>query len=183
MDAGAPDGVINLVTSTNSPAVARQLLGDARVRKLSFTGSTDVGKQLIRLSAENVTRLSLELGGHSPYVIFEDADLDLAADQIVVSKFRNSGQTCVCANRAYVQQGVYDTLLQKLAERTANEQTASINPPLTNSASGPEGVAVGSPDTPSWAKMHPRVAVSEPPRAAQPPRQDSQNRLFFPFWR
>jgi succinate-semialdehyde dehydrogenase / glutarate-semialdehyde dehydrogenase len=142
VDAGAPRGVINLITSTQSATVSRRLFGDARVRKLSFTGSTEVGKQLIRLSAENVTRLSLELGGHSPYLVFEDADLDLAADQIIVSKFRNSGQTCVCANRAYVQRGVYDALLAKLAERTteivlgSGLQPATTMGPLIDEAAG-----------------------------------------------
>ena len=80
----------------------------ARVRKISFTGSTEVGKELIRLSAEQVKRLSLELGGHAPYVIFDDADLEAAVDGLIASKFRNAGQTCVCANRIYVQRGIYD---------------------------------------------------------------------------
>jgi succinate-semialdehyde dehydrogenase/glutarate-semialdehyde dehydrogenase len=130
-DAGAPDGVVNLITSTQSAAVSRRLFDDARIRKLSFTGSTEVGKALIRLSAENVTRLSLELGGHSPYLVFEDADLDLAADQIIISKFRNSGQTCVCANRAYVQRAVYQPLLAKLAERTTQIVLGSGLDPAT----------------------------------------------------
>ena len=81
-----------------------------RVRKISFTGSTEVGKELIRRSADQVKRLSLELGGHAPYVIFDDADLDEAVDGLIASKFRNAGQTCVCANRVYVQRGIYDEL-------------------------------------------------------------------------
>jgi succinate-semialdehyde dehydrogenase / glutarate-semialdehyde dehydrogenase len=119
VDAGAPAGVVNLVTSRDARMVAATLLGDARVRKVSFTGSTEVGQDLIRASADNVTRLSLELGGHAPYIIFDDADLDTAIERLIASKFRNAGQTCVCANRIYVQSGVYDDVLQRLAKRIA----------------------------------------------------------------
>lgn len=116
-DAGTPPGVVNLITSRSSGMVAQQLFSDARVRKISFTGSTEVGKELIRASADQVKRLSLELGGHAPYVIFDDADLDEAVDGLIASKFRNAGQTCVCANRTYVQAGVYDEVVAKLAEK------------------------------------------------------------------
>ena len=90
-DAGVPKGVVNLVTSRSSGMVSRELFGDPRVRKISFTGSTEVGKELIRLSADGVKKLSLELGGHAPYVIFDDADLDEAVDGLIASKFRNAG--------------------------------------------------------------------------------------------
>jgi succinate-semialdehyde dehydrogenase/glutarate-semialdehyde dehydrogenase len=116
-DAGAPAGVVNLVTSRSAGMVAETIFSDRRVRKISFTGSTEVGKELIRLSAEQVKRLSLELGGHAPYLIFEDADLDEAVDGLIASKFRNAGQTCVCANRTYVQSGVYDEVVGRLAEK------------------------------------------------------------------
>jgi succinate-semialdehyde dehydrogenase / glutarate-semialdehyde dehydrogenase len=116
-DAGTPPGVVNLITSRSSGMVAQQLFSDARVRKISFTGSTEVGKELIRASADQVKRLSLELGGHAPYVIFDDADLDGAVDGLIASKFRNAGQTCVCANRTYVQAGVYDDVVARLAEK------------------------------------------------------------------
>jgi succinate-semialdehyde dehydrogenase/glutarate-semialdehyde dehydrogenase len=116
-DAGAPAGVVNLVTSRASGMVAETLFGDRRVRKISFTGSTEVGKDLIRLSAGQVKRLSLELGGHAPYVIFDDADLDEAVDGLIASKFRNAGQTCVCANRVYVQSGIHDEFVGRLAEK------------------------------------------------------------------
>ncbi len=116
-DAGTPPGVVNLITSRSSGMVAKELFSDPRVRKISFTGSTEVGKELIRLSADQVKRLSLELGGHAPYVIFDDADLDDAVDGLIASKFRNAGQTCVCANRTYVQSGVYDTFVKLLATR------------------------------------------------------------------
>jgi succinate-semialdehyde dehydrogenase / glutarate-semialdehyde dehydrogenase len=116
-DAGAPAGVVNLVTTRSSGMFAERLFGDARVRKVSFTGSTEVGKDLIRLSAGQVKRLSLELGGHAPYIVFDDADLDDAVDGLIASKFRNAGQTCVCANRTYVQAGVYEELVRRLADK------------------------------------------------------------------
>jgi succinate-semialdehyde dehydrogenase/glutarate-semialdehyde dehydrogenase len=116
-DAGAPPGVVNLITSRSSGMVAETLFGDRRVRKVSFTGSTEVGKELIRLSAGQVKRLSLELGGHAPYIIFDDAPLEEAVDGLIASKFRNAGQTCVCANRAFVQRGVYDQVVSLLAEK------------------------------------------------------------------
>jgi succinate-semialdehyde dehydrogenase / glutarate-semialdehyde dehydrogenase len=116
-DAGAPPGIVNLITSRSSGMVAETLFSDRRVRKISFTGSTEVGKELIRLSAGQVKRLSLELGGHAPYIIFDDAPLEEAVDGLIASKFRNAGQTCVCANRAFVQRGVYDEVVSLLAEK------------------------------------------------------------------
>jgi succinate-semialdehyde dehydrogenase/glutarate-semialdehyde dehydrogenase len=118
-DAGVPKGVVNLVTTRSSGMFSRELFSDPRVRKISFTGSTEVGKELIRLSADQVKKLSLELGGHAPYVIFDDADLDEAVDQLIASKFRNAGQTCVCANRAYVQRGIYKEVVERLAAKVA----------------------------------------------------------------
>ncbi len=117
-DAGAPPGVVNLVTSRSAGMVAETLFSDRRVRKVSFTGSTEIGKELIRMSAGQVKRLSLELGGHAPYIIFDDAPLEEAVDGLVASKFRNAGQTCVCANRAFVQRGVYDQVVEMLTEKT-----------------------------------------------------------------
>jgi succinate-semialdehyde dehydrogenase/glutarate-semialdehyde dehydrogenase len=113
-DAGAPAGVVNLVTSRDAGMVANTIFTDARVKKISFTGSTEIGKDLIRASADQVKRLSLELGGHAPYIIFDDADLDEAVEGLIASKYRNAGQTCVCANRAFVQRGVYDAFRDKL---------------------------------------------------------------------
>ena len=112
-----PAGRREPVTSRSSGMVAETLFGDRRVRKVSFTGSTEVGKELIRLSAGQVKRLSLELGGHAPYVIFDDAPLEEAVDGLIASKFRNAGQTCVCANRAFVQRGVYDQVVALLTEK------------------------------------------------------------------
>ncbi|MBM3677855.1 MAG: NAD-dependent succinate-semialdehyde dehydrogenase [Actinobacteria bacterium] len=116
-EAGSPPGVVNLVTSRSAGMVGETLFGDARVRKISFTGSTEIGKKLIEMSAGNVTRLSLELGGHAPYIIFDDADLDAAVDGVIASKYRNAGQTCVCANRVYVQDGIHDAFVKALAAK------------------------------------------------------------------
>ena len=116
-DAGAPAGVVNLVTSRDAGMVADTIFNDPRVRKISFTGSTEIGKDLIRASAEQVKRLSLELGGHAPYIIFDDADLEPAVDGLIASKYRNAGQTCVCANRAFVQRGIYADFLALLKQK------------------------------------------------------------------
>ena len=118
LDAGAPSGVVNLVTSTRPAMVAEVLFADARLRKLSFTGSTEVGKELIRRSAAHVQRLSLELGGHAPFIVFDDADVDAAVEQLMASKFRNAGQTCICANRIFVQRGVHEAFRDLLTART-----------------------------------------------------------------
>ncbi|MFG5410180.1 NAD-dependent succinate-semialdehyde dehydrogenase [Piscinibacter sakaiensis] len=120
-EAGVPDGVLNLVTASRAQAAAvvDVWLADARVRKISFTGSTPVGKHLARASADTLKRLSLELGGNAPFLVFDDADLDAAVQGLMASKFRNGGQTCVCPNRIYVQDGVHDAFVDKLAGRVA----------------------------------------------------------------
>ncbi len=116
--AGVPKGVFNIVTG-NAGAIGGELSGNAMVRKLSFTGSTRVGKMLMRQCADTVKRLSLELGGNAPLIVFDDADIETAADQTMLSKFRNSGQTCVCANRIFVQDGVYERFAEALGNRIA----------------------------------------------------------------
>jgi succinate-semialdehyde dehydrogenase/glutarate-semialdehyde dehydrogenase len=120
--AGLPAGVLNLITAdaVRAPEVGQALCGDARVRKISFTGSTEVGRILLRQSAGTVKKLSLELGGNAPFIVFDDADLDAAVEGAVASKYRNAGQTCVCANRIYVQDSVYDEFARRLAERVAD---------------------------------------------------------------
>ncbi len=117
--AGIPAGVFNIVTGAgdSAPAIGAVLTTHPDVRKISFTGSTEVGKILFRQSASTVKKLSLELGGNAPFIVFESADLDKAADGAIICKFRNAGQTCVCANRIYVQDSVYDAFAAKLAER------------------------------------------------------------------
>lgn len=114
--AGLPAGVINVVLGRgeSAPVIGRELTGNKVVRKISFTGSTEVGKILLRQSADTVKKVSLELGGNAPFIVFDDADLDLATAGAIASKFRNMGQTCVCTNRFYVQAGVYDRFAEKL---------------------------------------------------------------------
>lgn len=114
--AGFPAGVINVVTGSSSKIVGEMMQND-KVRKVTFTGSTEVGKLLIEQSASQVKKLSLELGGHAPFIILDDANIDAAVEGVIASKFRNSGQTCVCANRIYVQSGVYDEFVEKFAAK------------------------------------------------------------------
>lgn len=115
LDAGVPPGVFNVVTTANAPAVGKVLCEDSRVRKLSFTGSTEVGKALYRQCASNVKKLTLELGGNAPLLVFDDANLEQAVAGAMASKYRNAGQTCVCANRILVQSGIYDRFAEALA--------------------------------------------------------------------
>jgi len=117
--AGVPKGVFNIVTGSagSAPAIGKELCANPIVRKLSFTGSTEVGRILMRQSADTIKKLSLELGGNAPFIVFDDADLDEAVEGAIASKYRNAGQTCVCANRIYVQDGVYDAFAAKLAEK------------------------------------------------------------------
>lgn len=112
--AGIPAGVFNVVTTTRAAEVGQVLCDDDRVRKLSFTGSTPVGKLLMRQCADTVKKVSLELGGNAPFIVFDDADLDAAVDGLMASKFRNAGQTCVCTNRILVQDGIHDQFVAKL---------------------------------------------------------------------
>jgi succinate-semialdehyde dehydrogenase/glutarate-semialdehyde dehydrogenase len=120
-EAGFPAGVLNIVSASraHTPAVVDSWLADSRVRKITFTGSTPVGKHLARESAGTLKKLSLELGGNAPFIVFDDADLDLAVDGLMAAKFRNGGQTCVCPNRVYVQDAVYEAFAAKLAVRVA----------------------------------------------------------------
>jgi len=114
--AGFPPGVLNVLTGKASE-IGSEMTSNPTVRKLSFTGSTEVGRLLMKQVSSTVKKLSLELGGNAPFIVFDDADLDAAADGAIVSKYRNTGQTCVCANRLFVQDSVYDAFAAKLAER------------------------------------------------------------------
>jgi succinate-semialdehyde dehydrogenase/glutarate-semialdehyde dehydrogenase len=120
-EAGVPSGVLNIVTASRQRAadVVDVWLDDPRVRKISFTGSTPVGKHLARRSADTLKKLSLELGGNAPFIVFDDADLDAAVDGLMTGKFRNGGQTCVSPNRVFVQAGVHDRFVEKLGVRIA----------------------------------------------------------------
>ncbi|MDP9983568.1 succinate-semialdehyde dehydrogenase/glutarate-semialdehyde dehydrogenase [Pseudarthrobacter oxydans] len=117
IDAGVPAGVVNVITTSKTSDVMTPILADPRVRKLSFTGSTSVGRHLLRQAADNVLKCSMELGGNAPFLVFDDADLDLALDGAMIAKMRNGGQACTAANRIYVQRGIHDEFARRLAER------------------------------------------------------------------
>jgi succinate-semialdehyde dehydrogenase/glutarate-semialdehyde dehydrogenase len=116
--AGIPKGVLSVVTGASGP-IGKELTTNPIVRKFTFTGSTEVGKQLMAQCASTVKKVSLELGGNAPFIVFDDADIDAALEGAMASKFRNTGQTCVCANRIYVQEGVYDEFARKLGAKVA----------------------------------------------------------------
>ena len=126
--AGLPAGVLNIVTGADAAAIGAEMTSNPKVRKLSFTGSTAVGRRLMAQCADGLKRLSLELGGNAPFIVFDDADLDAAVAGAIASKFRNTGQTCVCANRLLVQDGVYDAFAEKLV---AAVQALRVGPGLT----------------------------------------------------
>jgi len=113
--AGFPKGVFNLILASEGDAIGRELCGNPKVRKISFTGSTEVGRILMRQCSDQIKKVSLELGGSAPFIVFDDADIDAAVDGAVQAKFRNAGQTCTSANRIYVQSRVYDEFARKLA--------------------------------------------------------------------
>jgi len=138
--AGIPAGVINMVTGETA-AIGKELTSNPIVRKLTFTGSTPVGKQLMAECAQTVKRTSMELGGNAPFIVFDDADLDSAVAGALISKYRNAGQTCVCANRILVQAGVYDAFAEKLATAVAGlkmgdgtEEGVTVGPLITEQA-------------------------------------------------
>ncbi|UYG00277.1 NAD-dependent succinate-semialdehyde dehydrogenase [Halomonas sp. GD1P12] len=139
-EAGLPAGTINVVTASQPAEVGEVLTTDSRVRKVSFTGSTPVGKRLLAQCASTVKKTAMELGGNAPFIVFDDADLDAAVDGAIASKFRNAGQTCVCTNRFLVQDGVYDAFVEKLAARVQalkvgdGLEEGSIIGPLINQA-------------------------------------------------
>ena len=114
-EAGVPDGVFSVVTGSASE-IGGEMTSNPLVRKLSFTGSTEVGRTLMEQTATTIKKVSMELGGNAPFIVFDDADLDAAVQGAIISKYRNTGQTCVCANRIYVQDGVYDAFARKLVE-------------------------------------------------------------------
>ena len=131
--AGVPPGVLNIVTASRerTPEVVDVWLDDPRVRKITFTGSTPVGKHLARRSADTLKKLSLELGGNAPFIVFDDADIDAAVDGLMASKFRNGGQTCVCPNRVFVQSKVHDAFADQLAARVAALQVGPATDPAS----------------------------------------------------
>ena len=118
-EAGVPPGVVNVLTTTKPGPLVAAMLADPRVRKLSFTGSTAIGRTLLAEAAKNVISCSMELGGNAPIIVFDDADLDNAIEGTMIAKMRNAGQACTAANRIYVQSGIYEEFAAKLTERMA----------------------------------------------------------------
>ncbi|MCB1598345.1 MAG: aldehyde dehydrogenase family protein, partial [Gammaproteobacteria bacterium] len=139
-EAGVPDGVFNIVPTSRPAEVGAELTGNALVRKISFTGSTGVGRKLIEQSAAGIKRLSMELGGNAPFIVFADADLDAAVDGAIAAKFRNAGQTCDCANRIFVERSVMADFAARLSEKVAalsvaqGHQSGAQIGPLINKA-------------------------------------------------
>jgi succinate-semialdehyde dehydrogenase/glutarate-semialdehyde dehydrogenase len=134
LEAGLPEGVFQLVTGAaeDAPAIGVELTGNPIVRKLGFTGSTEVGKLLMAQCANQVKKVSLELGGNAPFIVFDDADLDAAVAGALICKFRNSGQTCICANRIFVQEGIYEAFVSRFVEATSRLKVGSGLEPGTN---------------------------------------------------
>ena len=122
--AGLPKGLFSVVTGS-AAAIGAEMTGNPIVRKLTFTGSTEIGTELYRQSAPTIKKLGLELGGNAPFIVFDDADLDAAVEGALIAKFRNNGQTCVCANRLYVQEGVYDAFAEKLSSAVSKLKTGN----------------------------------------------------------
>ncbi|MGY6549371.1 MAG: NAD-dependent succinate-semialdehyde dehydrogenase [Roseinatronobacter sp.] len=118
--AGIPQGVLSILPSTRAAEIGQEFCENPIVRKLTFTGSTETGRILLRQAADQVKKCSMELGGNAPFLIFDDADLDAAVEGAMISKYRNNGQTCVCANRIYVQAGIHDAFAERLAQRVAD---------------------------------------------------------------
>lgn len=124
--AGIPKGVVNVITALeHTPEIGKELTTSPTVKKISFTGSTAVGKLLMSQSSDSLKKLSMELGGNAPFIVFDDADVDAAVAGAIASKFRSSGQTCVCANRIYVQRGIYDDFVDKF---TAKVKAFKVGP-------------------------------------------------------
>ena len=122
-ECGFPAGVVNVLTGS-ARAIGGEITANPKVRKITFTGSTEIGKQLLAEAAGTVKRMSMELGGNAPFIVFDDADLDAAVDGAIIAKFRNAGQTCICTNRLFVQAGIYDRFVEAFAARVASLKVA-----------------------------------------------------------
>ena len=170
--AGIPKGVLNIITG-DSKAIGAELCANPVVRKLSFTGSTETGRILMKQSADTVKKLSLELGGNAPFIVFEDADLDAAVEGALASKYRNAGQTCVCANRLYVQDRVYDAFAAKLTEKVKGFKVGAGTEP---------GVTIGPLiDEPGVQKVEKHVAdaLGKGAKALLGGKRHERGGLFF----
>ena len=171
--AGIPAGVFNVVTSADASGVGQEFCANPKVRKISFTGSTRVGSILMRQSADGIKKLSLELGGNAPFIVFDDADLDQAVEGALIAKFRNAGQTCVCANRIYVQRGVFDAFADKLAAAVAKLKVGDGAEP---------GVQIGpliSPAALAKVEAHVADALAHGAKATVGGRRHPAGALFY----
>ena len=171
--AGVPAGIFSVVLSKDSPSIGREFTENDKVRKLTFTGSTEVGRILMRQGADQIMKLGLELGGNAPFIVFDDADIDAAVEGAMVSKYRNNGQTCVCANRLYVQSGVYDAFAEKLAVRVGAMKVGD----------GFEAGVQAGPliDAKALAKVEEHIgdAVAKGAKVASGGKPDGKGGLFF----
>ncbi|WP_431323355.1 NAD-dependent succinate-semialdehyde dehydrogenase [Rhizobium sp. YTU87027] len=171
--AGLPEGLFNVIVSTDSATVGQEMCRNDKIRKLTFTGSTNVGRILMRQGAEQVLKLGLELGGNAPFIVFDDADLDAAVEGAMVSKYRNNGQTCVCANRLYVQAGVYEDFAEKLAAKVREMKVGD---------GFEEGVNAGpliSDKALSKVEEHVNDAVAKGAKIALGGRREARGGLFY----
>ncbi|WP_159952599.1 NAD-dependent succinate-semialdehyde dehydrogenase [Rhizobium sp. 18065] len=171
--AGLPGGLFSVLTSTDAAMVGQEFCANDKVRKLTFTGSTNVGRILMRQGADQIMKLGLELGGNAPFIVFDDADLDAAVEGAMISKYRNAGQTCVCANRLYVQSGVYDAFAAKLAEKVNQLKVGD---------GFAEGVTTGpliDSNAIKKVKEHVADAVSKGAKVALGGKSSSAGDLFF----
>mgnify|MGYP003629639639 FL=1 len=171
--AGIPAGVFNVLPSSSSSAVGKEFCENPAVRKLTFTGSTEVGRILLKQAADQVMKCSMELGGNAPFIVFDDADLDTAVEGAILCKFRNNGQTCVCANRIYVQAGIYDAFAEKLKTRVNQMKVGD---------GFEEGVELGpliNADAGAKVKEHIEDAVSKGAKIILGNAKDDQAGNFF----
>ncbi|PWE55696.1 succinate-semialdehyde dehydrogenase (NADP(+)) [Metarhizobium album] len=171
--AGVPAGVFSVVTSTQSAMIGQEMCSNEKIRKVTFTGSTNVGKILMRQGADQIMKLGLELGGNAPFIVFDDADVDAAVEGAMISKYRNNGQTCVCANRIYVQSGVYDTFAAKLAERVSKMKVGD------GMAEGVNAGPLIDQNALKKVEEHISDAVSKGAKVAVGGNRDAQGGLFY----
>ena len=171
--AGLPAGVLNIVTGNNAAEIGGEMTSNPVVRKLTFTGSTQVGKRLMAQCAGTLKKLSLELGGNAPFIVFDDADLDSAVAGALASKYRNTGQTCVCANRLLVQDGVYETFTRKLVEAVAKLRTGNGLEGPTDQGPLIDGNALAK------VEQHIADAVQKGARVAQGGKRHARGGTFF----
>lgn len=173
-EVGVPKGVINVITTRDTAGVSNVIMEDDRLRKVSFTGSTPVGINLMKQAADKVLRTSMELGGNAPFVVFEDADLDKAVEGVIAAKFRNIGQACTAANRIYVQKSIADEFSKRVSERVSGFKMGRG----TEEASSSVHSSKKRPSTrsPRWSRMRsPRAPRSLPVVTRAPARASSSS--------